>query len=609
MHAKAFFSIAVFVAMLGLSIAVPAQNCAPGIDPIQVVFSDASSNPGDSAEILVSIDSGNTQPSTVVLFVQYDPAKLEPYADFYEFTFNDAQGNLLTDSRGNTVFTRSIVRPESALNGLNKGIDTQVHDEGVLGIAIQGGNTRIPDGPLLTIAFRVRNAALVNDLLAINGLDATESFPLFNEATSEVSFVNSSAAFTAAGGQTQPICVVQADGSISVGCVPVAAQPQNVQATEGQPGAVMVSWTGTASAGAQYRVFRSLDTDFSNAKPVGTGWQSATVFADVTALVPAQAPGGCACNPDFINTTYYYWVKARTAQGCESIASTPPVAGYRGLSKAAAAGATTKFTVFPNAAMAGGSVAVAPQAQIAVRLDADETIAPESIIGEVSSASGLRARASAVPANDTGTGWWVYYNPVAPWQAGDEIHLHASARTASGGVVGPVLRVYTAAVSAESSGNLKRSGHVETRSSDALPWLAEGAGEVYVIGPEGVFATPLEVVLPLPYGLVARTARLHVYRDGEGERRWYDAAQVDGLLAGAPELARRDGREVMVFRFRHSAIVQLGAPLEDSMDAASLAPATGARGGAAFASLLLGVLTIAIFLGAHYRRGFHRTRG
>ncbi|MCX8013596.1 MAG: hypothetical protein N3A02_04840, partial [Rectinema sp.] len=109
MYANTFCMRSVFLlAALVSGAGVHAQNCAPGIDPIQLVFSDASSNPGDSAEILVSIDSGNTQPSTIVIFVQYDPAKLEPYADFYEFTFNDAQGNLLTDNRGNTVFTRSM---------------------------------------------------------------------------------------------------------------------------------------------------------------------------------------------------------------------------------------------------------------------------------------------------------------------------------------------------------------------------------------------------------------------------------------------------------------------------------------------------------------------
>lgn len=293
---------------------------------LTLTLTGGTANIGDTAEVSVGLGSGGAAPSSVVVFVQYDPAKLAPYMDFYEFIVQDLEGHPLVDNEGNVITKRSAVRPEASINTAVKLVETEVHGaKGVLGIAIVGKNTNeILDGPMVTIAFEILSGAQENEYIAVNGIGSAENGVLLAHGTAKSS---------AAGSGAQAIAVDIQDGQVHVGCTP-AETPAGVTATQGQSDAVVVSWNAVADANARYRVYRSTAQDSSTAVPLGEGWQSGVAFQDFTAEVPVSS-GGCSCAPTYTPVRYYYWVKAQNEFGCESDFSTPPAEGYRGKAKSA----------------------------------------------------------------------------------------------------------------------------------------------------------------------------------------------------------------------------------------------------------------------------------
>ena len=88
------------------------------------------------------------------------------------------------------------------------------------------------------------------------------------------------AASSATTGEPQDLPVDMSDGRVNVSCTPPAA-PANVTATQGQPDAVVVSWTAAPVTGATYRVYRSLTNDSSTAVALGqTAIAGETIIAD-----------------------------------------------------------------------------------------------------------------------------------------------------------------------------------------------------------------------------------------------------------------------------------------------------------------------------------------
>lgn len=528
---------------------------AGGVDPITIGISDGATNVGDTVEILVSLDAGNTAPSTLILFIKYDPARVEPVGDVFEFTFEDGNGDPVLDSDGNTVTFRSIVRTESSLLGLNKALSTVVHEQGILGIAIQGGDSEIPDGPLFTATFRVREGTTPGAFLALNGLDEDEG-----------EFIDGAGPFSASaarseddgegGVQTQPIGVLNADGTIEVNCVPVAEQPKNVTASQGRADAVAVAWDAVATPGAEYRVFRSNDQSLANALPLGSAWQTATVFNDITALVPESGAPGCACNaePDF--SEHYYWVRARTPQGCEGNFSSPPVLGYRGAAKAANAKATAQVDVFPAATAAGGVVALATNAQAALRVEG--ALPTDAALFATSAAT-----TAVLPANDDGTSWWITATPAPVWADGETIVLRANG----------VVRSFVVDAAIATTDKRSTALQVDFAPEGAAPWLPEGVGKPYSVGPEGVFTTPQTLWLPVPTGSEPEDLIVYAWHASGGDRGWYYASQIAGLTTGGLQYRETPlGNEIGV-TLRHSAILQLGEAVRaDAPVAASVVP-------------------------------------
>jgi len=320
---RAFLSIVAAALAAGLPLA------AQTVEPATIAIGNGLTNIGDTVEIPITLTSGGPQPATLVLFIAYNPAKVAPFTDFYEFVLTDLEGPVV-DEHGNAVTATSAVRPEPAVQNAGKLVDTEVHPEGVLAIAITGLNTTtMPDGLLLTAAFEVLSGAQENEQLDLIGAGEDDPAPVDEED------VFSSAA--QANAQLLPLVIT--DGSIQVGCTPPPA-PTDVAATQGSPDAVVITWTGIGLANAEYRVFRSTTPVAGNALPLGTAWQTSTSFQDVTAQVPVvNDPGGCFREPDITEVHYYYWVKARNEIGCESELSASYAEGYRGLAKSASAAA------------------------------------------------------------------------------------------------------------------------------------------------------------------------------------------------------------------------------------------------------------------------------
>jgi hypothetical protein len=90
--------------------------------------------------------------------------------------------------------------------------------------------------------------------------------------------------------------------------------PSNVQAGDGDPGGVLVSWSAVTGA-AEYRVYRNTSDTSASASAV-SAWITDTEFFDESAAGLGGGGGGCAQPPG--DTTLYYWVVARTASECES---------------------------------------------------------------------------------------------------------------------------------------------------------------------------------------------------------------------------------------------------------------------------------------------------
>ena len=157
----------ILVLSVALSLLLAPSLAAQG--SITLGVGDTVSNIGDAAEVTVSLDSGVADPATIIFFIKFDPLKLEPYADYYEIV-STVLGEPVVDNQGNTVTHLGPMRPEQSVLDAGKGVDVQTHT-GVVAVSITGLNTAaIPEGTLLTLAFRILGGAQENETLALDAI-------------------------------------------------------------------------------------------------------------------------------------------------------------------------------------------------------------------------------------------------------------------------------------------------------------------------------------------------------------------------------------------------------------------------------------------------------
>jgi hypothetical protein len=312
-----------FLSCIVLPLTVGVGAWSGEIGAITLEIGEASGNIGDTAEIVVSLTSTTDSPATVILSLEYDPLKLEPFDEFFEFTVLDfVSGEPLVDGGGNVVTETGAVRLDASVVALGKIVDTEVQLGGVIDILVTGNNASpIPDGPLMTIAFELLSGGAENETLVLDGVatDAGEGFDFFSSAST-------------AAGEAIPISII--DGGIMVGCT-AAETPTGLAVGSIRSESVTLTWDAVSDSTAEYRVYRNDVPLVAGATPIGGGWQTETSFVDITATVPEVIGGsGCLGVPMVTVVPHFYWVKSRAvATGCESGFANAPVEGFRGAKK------------------------------------------------------------------------------------------------------------------------------------------------------------------------------------------------------------------------------------------------------------------------------------
>lgn len=317
------------IAMLVVGVR-PAQA---GEDPVRITVGTGAVNAGNTVELTVDLDAGSPAPQTLILFLRYDTSRLAYDPDYYQFVTTDLFGNPALGNDGQPLSVRSGVMPGAVVDNAGKTVDVQEHAEGV-GIAIFGLNsTTLADGRLLTLALKLLPGGDDALRLDVEGVDAGNPLDPIDIGGGMASY--SSASYIN-GTQEVSLPVTFDDGYVLTACGPVADVPQNVQASTARLDGVRVTWDALSGGGTEYRVYRAMTDDPSQALPLGEGWLAGTSFLDVTAYYPATIlPQGCLQGDLEAVNRHFYWVKARTASDCESGFQANGVSGYRGPAKAA----------------------------------------------------------------------------------------------------------------------------------------------------------------------------------------------------------------------------------------------------------------------------------
>lgn len=319
-----------FVAILACAFTVSA-TCAASVN---LTIGEGSANIGNTAEVAVNLTGGGTAVSALVVALRYDPAKLAPFEQYYEFTQTDVTGQPLRDNLGNLITTTSSVRPGAAVQSVDRLFQSETHEEGVLAVAIWGDTRAVPEGTLMTVAFRVLSGAAQNEVLPVAGVVRAAPVTVTVTEGGAPEAIYSSAA---GGDAVASAEVAFTEGAVRVGCTPAAAVA-NVAASQDRPEAVEVTWS--AVSGAEYRVYRSAQADAGEALPLGDQWIRDTSFLDMTAPAAVQtSAGGCFGGARYEPVPQYYWVMTRTIDyQCESNLTGAPVQGWRSVAEDQASG-------------------------------------------------------------------------------------------------------------------------------------------------------------------------------------------------------------------------------------------------------------------------------
>ena len=257
--------------------------------PITIDMGTAAGDPGETIEVSVGLTVGDTPPASMILYILMDPQEVAPRTDYYPV--------------GDAALP---VSPGPVLTAAGTGIDAGVLDGGQrLGVVITGSAEPLGAGNLFDMALTIDPGVALNSVIALRG-------SILSTATD-------------AGGSVL-IPVIFTGGTINVGCASVAA-PQGLSATQNLSDRVDLSWNPITETGAEYRVYRANTDNVDSAVALGN-WQSETTWSDTTATA-AMTNLLLGCLPgQTILTSHYYYVRARTSDGCES-AFAGPVVGLR----------------------------------------------------------------------------------------------------------------------------------------------------------------------------------------------------------------------------------------------------------------------------------------
>ena len=333
------------------------------------------------------------------------------------------------------------------------------------------------------------------------------------------------------------------------------APPADVAASDGTSSAcVMVTWSPAEGPGVSYKVFR-------DGAPV-TRWQQDASFADYGAeacrsVQVCEPEGGWGCQGESClyetEPTYHsYRVKARNADG-ESELSTADE-GHRACAKSAEV--AIRETALP-------ARFAAPDDMLALRLRADDPIAPESVWacaeGEGWTQEGGVWRATEAGDNTDG---WVVFTPTTLLTPGEVVLLTAGAHTVSGVEIEPATRLFPVCSPLRPqarSGTVPVSRHAA--EDDLGPIPGERASAPYRISPAAVFPRPLTVWVPVAADAWGEPVDIYYFSESPAHRGWYPAECALGwMVPGSRRTVVEQGRAWVVFEVNHSGIVQLAAP-------------------------------------------------
>lgn len=346
MHSNLLGSVsarAILLASLILGTTGVGTAAAQDLNDITLQLSSTTGNPGDTIEVTMTLVADEVLPGSMIVFFTYDPEVLTPLEDAYELVVRDPlSGDPILDGNGNTIATFSTLRPSENLRASGKGTDLEVYgDEGVVGLSITGGQLEMTPGELFTMAFTVSAGAEDGTTTSINGVGEGSEVLLPN-GSGGFNVLVTSVARTGDGGE-EDVTYDFEDVLVPIGCVPPVA-PGGITATQNLNESVALTWSAVAGENIEYRVYRSTTNSAASAAPIGEGWQTEATFSDITALLP-QTTAGEGCNAPDVTTEvhYFYWVKARSEEGCESPLSATPAEGFRTGSAARSAAVGSAF--------------------------------------------------------------------------------------------------------------------------------------------------------------------------------------------------------------------------------------------------------------------------
>jgi hypothetical protein len=236
--------------------------------------------------------------------------------------------------------------------------------------------------------------------------------------------------------------------------------------------------------------------------------------------------------------------------------------------------------VLPRDIGANPEGAIATNQRIAVRINVHANVVPDSVWMNVEGDQGYADAGGqwrpSIP-GDHSDGW-VVYDPKASYGDGERLVVTTGVRLEDGTEFGPIAYEFKVDSNANYNElNVDLTTYQTEKALDA--WLANAAGEVYRLHPEGVYDHPVVVQLPVPEGFQADELSIYYFSTSERHPEWFGIESVTGLEA--PESRKVvviDGQEYIEIALNHSAVVQLGVPNETSVASLGALP-IGARGG------------------------------
>ncbi len=324
--------VAVMARFVVLGLAIGSLGGAQTIaaqDPNDITLSlgATTAQPGDTVEVTVSMAVGGDSPTSMIVFLAYDPMTLTPNSNEYELILQSFEPTEpVLDDDGNAITMRRAVRPSESLVASGFSFDSQEHhDQGVFGVVIFSQNsTAISAGTLFTVAFTVTGGLENGTMTDVMGLTADNAI-VIPDGSGGVTPASTSASDANGAALTYGF----EDAVIEIGCAPPGT-PSGVTATQNRSDGVQIGWSAVATTGAEYRVYRNTVNNAASALALGTEWQTSTSFLDISALVPAVVPGdGCTVPDQVTEVSYFYWVRARTPEGCQGSLSATSAEGFR----------------------------------------------------------------------------------------------------------------------------------------------------------------------------------------------------------------------------------------------------------------------------------------